>query len=73
MKQLLAEKMRELSASSQYRKCIAEMNRLKRTFSTVRHVHIYNPSDQTIEMLETEGFKVEKTKVQEYKQFKVEW
>lgn len=73
MKTPLAEKMRELSASSQYRKCIAEMNRLQRTFSTVRHVYISNPSDQTIEMLETEKFKVERTKVTEYVQVKVSW
>ncbi len=73
MKTPLSEKMRELTASSQYRKCIAEMNKLQRTFSTVRHVHISNPSDQTIEMLETEKFKVERTKVTEYVQVKVSW
>jgi len=73
MKTPLAEIMRELTASAQYRKAVSEMNKLQRTFSTVRHVYVTNPSEQTIEMLETEEFKVERTKVQEYKQFKVEW
>lgn len=73
MKQPLAEKMRELTASAQYRKCVAEMNRLQRSFSTVRHVYITNPSEQTIEMLETEKFKVERTKITEYVQVKVSW
>lgn len=73
MKQPLAEKMRELSASAQYRKCIAEMNKLQRTFSNIRYVYITNPSEQTIEMLETEGFKVERTKITEYISYKVSW
>lgn len=73
MKQQLAERMRELTASAQYRKCIAEMNKLQRTFSTVRYVHIHSPSEQTIEMLEVEGFNVERTKITEYIQFKVSW
>lgn len=73
MKQSLAQKMRELTASAQYRKVTAEMNKLQRTFSKVRHVHMNNLSDQTIEMLEAEEFTVERTKVQEYKQYKISW
>lgn len=73
MKQPLAEKMRELTASAQYRKCIAEMNKLQRTFSGVRYVHITNPSEQTLEMLRDQQFEVERTKVVEYKQYKISW
>lgn len=47
-KQLMAEKMRELSASSQYRKCISEMNKLQRCFSNRRFVTISNNMPENI-------------------------
>ena len=72
-KQPLAEKMLELTASAKFRKCIAEMNKMQRQFSEVRHVYISNPSEQTIEMLRAELFKVERTKITEYTQYKVSW
>lgn len=72
-KQPLAEKMRELTASAQYRKCIAEMNKLHRVYSTVRYVYLSNPWDQTLEMLKDQGFKVEQTAIKEYVQFKISW
>lgn len=72
-KQPLAEKMRELTASAQYRKCIAEMNKLHRAYSTVRYVYLSNPWEQTPEMLKDQGFKVEQTAIKEYVQFKISW
>lgn len=72
-KLLLAEKMRELSATSQYRKLVATMNKLQREFSNRRFVHIANPTQQTIEKLKEEGFTVSKTSVKEYDNYKVLW
>lgn len=73
MKTPLAEIMRELTASAQYRKVVSEMNKLQRSFSTIRYVHITNPSPQTIEMLIDQGFSVERTKITEYIQFRISW
>lgn len=72
-KLLLAEKMRELSATSQYRKLVATMNKLQREFSNRRFVHIANPMPQTLEKLKEEGFTVSKTSVKEYDNYKVLW
>lgn len=72
-KLLLAEKMRELSATSQYRKLVATMNKLQREFSNRRFVHVANPTPQTLEKLREEGFTVTKTSVQEYNNYKVLW
>lgn len=69
----LADIMRELTASAQYRKVVSEMNKLQRQFATIRHVHITNPSEQTLEMLRDQKFTVERTKITEYVQFKISW
>ncbi len=71
--QLMADKMRELSATAQYRKCISEMNRLQRAFSQKRYVYITNPDAQTLERLEAEKFTVYKTSVKEYNQYQILW
>lgn len=71
--QLMADKMRELSATAQYRKCIAEMNKLQRTFSQKRFVYITNPDEQTLERLKSEKFTVHKTAVKEYNQYQILW
>lgn len=70
---LMAEVMREATASADYRKCVAEMRKLARTFSKKNFVYVSNPDEQTLEMLRNEGFKVEQSKITEYKQFKVSW
>lgn len=73
MKTPLAEKMRELTASAQYRKCIAEMNKLQRNYGTNRFVYITNPSEQTLEMLRDQQFEVERTKITQYVSYKISW
>lgn len=73
MKKSFAESMREATASAGYRKVKREMLNLVRTFSTVRHVFVTNPSEQTIEMLTNEGFRVDRTSIKEYIQYKVSW
>lgn len=72
-KQLMADKMRELSATAGYRKVLKEMNNLQRTFSNKRFVFLTNPNKQTIEQLQNEGFTVSKTAIVEYDQYKVLW
>lgn len=72
-KQLMADKMRELTASAGYRKVIKEMQSLQRTFSKKRFVYISNPDEQTLELLKNEGFTCTKTPVKEYDQFQILW
>lgn len=72
-KQLMAERMLELTASAGYRKAIKEMNVLQRNFSSQRFIYLHSPSLQTQEQLRDQGFKVERTKITEYVQFKVSW
>jgi len=72
-KQLMAEIMVELTASAGYRKAVKEMRQLQAKFSTQRYVMIFNPNEQTIEMLQDQGFKVERTKITEYIQYRVSW
>ena len=69
----MAEKMRELSASAKYRKCIKEMNALQRAFSNRRFVYISNPDEQTLEMLRDEGFTCTQTSIKEYVQYRILW
>lgn len=72
-KQLMAEKMLELTASAGYRKALKKMNNLQRTFSSQRFIYLFAPTIQTQELLRDQGFKVERTKITEYIQFKCEW
>lgn len=72
-KQLMAEKMLELTASSGYRKAIKEMNVLQRTFSSQRFIYLHAPNLQTQDLLRDQGFKVERTSIKDYIQFKVSW
>ena len=72
-KQLMAEKMVELTASAGYRKAIKDMNLLQRQFSTQRFIYLHAPSLQTQELLRDQGFTVKRTSVKDYVQFKVEW
>lgn len=72
-KQLMADKMRELTASAGYRKVISEMNKLQRTFSKKRFVYLSNPDEQTLDLLKSEGFSCSKTSVKEYEQFQILW
>lgn len=72
-KQLLAEVMRELTATSDYRKLKSEMMRLAKTFSKQRYVMVHKPDEQTLEMFRNEGFEVSQTKVTEFIQFKISW
>ena len=72
-KKSFADSMREATASAGYRKVQKEMRNLIKTFSTVRHVFVTNPNEQTIEILELEGFTVTKTSIKEYIQYKVSW
>lgn len=72
-KKLMATKMLELSSTAGYRKAIKEMNALQRIFSDKRFIYIMAPSLQTQEQLRDEGFKVERTKITEYIQFKISW
>lgn len=72
-KQLLADILREGTASADFRKAKLEMMKLIRSFSKVRHIIMFNPDDQTVEMLRNEGLSVERTKITEYVQFKVSW
>lgn len=72
-KQLMAERMVELTASAGYRKAIQEMNKLQRQFSSQRFIYLHAPTIQTQEMLRDQGFKVERTKITEYIQFKISW
>lgn len=72
-KQLMADKMRELSATADYRKVIKEMNALHRAFSKKRFVHISNPSEQVLEQLRNEGFTCTQTSIKEYVQYRILW
>lgn len=72
-KQLMAEKMVELTASAGYRKAIKEMNLLQRQFSSQRFIYLHAPSLQTQELLRDQGFTVKRTAVKDYIQFKIEW
>lgn len=72
-KQLMADKMRELTASAGYRKVIKEMNALQRTFSKKRFVYLSNPDEQTLDLLKAEGFTCSKTTVKEYSQYQILW
>jgi hypothetical protein len=69
----MAQIMVELTASSGYRKAVKEMRQLQSKFSCQRHIMLFNPTSQTIEMLENEGFTVTRTKIKEYIQFKCSW
>jgi len=70
-KQLMADKMRELTSTAEYRKCIKEIQGLQRSFSKKRYVHIANPSEQVIDQLRAEGFTVTKTSIKEYIQYRI--
>jgi len=72
-KQLMAEIMLEMTASAGYRKAVKEMRGLQARFSKQRFIHLHAPDLQTQEMLRDQGFKVERTKITEYVQFKVSW
>ena len=72
-KKLMATKMLELTSTAGYRKALKEMNALQSTFSDKRFIYMHSPSLATQEQLRDEGFKVERTKVTEYVQFKISW
>lgn len=72
-KQPLADIMREMTASADYRKVKAEMMKLHRKFSKVRYVMLFNPDEQTLEMLKNEGFECTRTSIKEYVQYKISW
>lgn len=72
-KQLMAEIMLEMTASAGYRKAIKEMRQLQAKFSKQRFIYIHAPDIQTQDMLRDQGFKVERTKITEYVQFKISW
>ena len=69
----MAERMLELTASAGYRRAIKEMNAMQRAFSTQRFIYLHAPSQQTQDLLRDQGFKVERTSIKDYVQFKCSW
>lgn len=72
-KKLLSQQMAELTASAHFRKCIAEMKRLQRTFSDRNFVHISKPNEYTLKLLKDEGFTLERMPIESYVQYRVSW
>ena len=72
-KQLMAEIMVEMTASAGYRKAISEMRKLQNSFSKQNFIYLHAPDIQTQDLLRDQGFKVKRTSIKEYIQFKVSW
>lgn len=73
-KRLYAEIVRELTATADYRKGKAEIAKLQRSYSKVRHIRLFKPDDHAVELFKEEGFTVERDEhIKDYVSFKISW
>lgn len=71
MAQKAAEKLRELTVSSQYRRFYKLMR--KAADENRSHLLVLNMNDATRQILDAGGFTIESVKHLEYDQFKISW